>query len=425
MSNVPTTRPDLALAIHEQNFFHSVSMVERADGSLLLCAGDFCTSNDRGLTWSKMFTCTDAKGDTVAGQNMVRLEGDGVGVMGQKPLDYGRYEVIFWRSEDGGKTWAAPVPVSPPGFPAHMLQDVVCRTTSGRLIAPLYFGIGQGAWRAEDAPFPGALYKGHFISTDAHYFDPHFGVCYIMYSDDDGLTWHKNKDGEIHIALEYGSIYGATFEPTVAEVEPGKLIMIMRTGLGRLYQAWSQDNGETWSRAQPTSLAADHSPAQIRRLPATGHLFIVWNQLSQEELYRGLNRTRISCAVSRNGGGVWEFFQNVHSCLEPTRVAAGPIRSSRPGEIHALAGLPAANLEGGCVEPLPDNYWQGSYPSVLTLDDRVLISHTHSVYTDHGERIQPGGSSRLKVMPLRWVYGDSNPEAGNPILDKCSVPPTP
>ena len=62
---------------------------------------------------------------------------------------------------------------------------------------------------------------------------------------------------------------------------------------------------------------------------------------------------------------------------------------------------------------------------MLILDDRVLISHTHSVYTDHGERIQPGGSSRLKVMPLRWVYGDSDPKAGNPILDKCSVPPTP
>ena len=37
----------------------------------------------------------------------------------------------------------------------------------------------------------------------------------------------------------------------------------------------------------------------------------------------------------------------------------------------------------------------------------------------------PGGNSRLKVMPLTWVYGGNDPQAGNPILEKCSVPPRP
>ena len=426
MSNVPMTRQEMALAIHEQDLGHTVSIVQRADGSLLIGSGaGMCVSEDLGMTWTDPVQRIDPSGGLVGGTALVNLEGNGIGAIGMKPIDYGSHEIRFWRSEDGGATWGEPVVASPPGYPAHMLQDVALRTSRGRIILPIYTCIGQGAWRAEDAPFPGALYKGQFVSTDAHYFDPHFGGCYVVYSDDDGRTWRRNGDGDLIIAIEYGNIYAACFEPTVAEIEPGRLIMMVRTGLGRLYQAFSDDDGDTWTRLQPTSLAADHSPAQIRRIPSTGHLFLVWNQLSAEELHRGLNRTRVSCAVSRNGAGVWEFFQNVQSCIEPARVAPGPIRPTRPGEIHALAGLPAANLEGGSVEPLPDDYGNWSYPSCTVLDDRVLISHTYSLYDDAGQRINPGGNSRLKVMPLRWAYGDNDPKAGNPILEKCSVPPRP
>ena len=420
------TRPHEALAIHEFDYGHSASIVERRDGSLLLVAWATSVSEDRGLTWSAPTPCVDVNGDPMPCNAAVRLEGDGIGTAGLCPgARKEEYEIRFWRSPDGGETWEAPVLASPPGFPAHMLQDAAIRTASGRILLPLYCCLGQGAWRAEDAPFPGSLYKGQFVTTDAHYYDPHFGGSYVVYSDDDGRTWQQNEDGLLFIAIEYGNIYGACFEPVVTELAPGKLLMIVRTGLGRLFQAWSEDDGTTWSRLQPTSLAADHSPAQIVTLPSTGHLFMVWNQLSAEELHRGLNRTRLSCAVSRNGGGVWEFFQNVHSCIEGTRVGPGPIRPTRPGEIYSLAGEPAANVDGGSVEPLPDNYGNFSYPSLTALDDRVLISHTHSVYNDAAERITPDGNSRLKVMPLTWVYGGNDPQAGNPILEKCSLPPKP
>lgn len=426
MSELPMSRADMALAIHKQNFGHSVSIVQRADGSLLLGSGvGLCTSDDLGLTWTNPVQGHDPSGDLVGGYALVNLEGNGIGAIGMHHVGGRIHEIRFWRSKDGGETWQEPVIASPPGYPAHMLQDTALRTSSGRIILPLYFGLGQGSWRAEDAPFPGGLYKGHFVSTDAHYFDPHFGGCYVVYSDDDGRTWQRNSDGDLLILLDTGCTFGASFEPTVAQVEPGKLIMIVRTGLGRLFQAWSEDDGTTWSRLQPTSLAADNSPAQIRRIDATGHLFLVWNQLSADELHRGLNRTRISCALSRNGGGVWEFFQNVQSCIEPARVAPGPIRATRPGEVYALTGQPAANLDGGSVEPLPNHLGGWSYPSCTVLEDRVLISHTYSEYDDAGQRINPGGNSRLKVMPLRWAYGDNDPEAGNPILEKCSVPPRP
>ena len=421
------TNEGMALAIHKQNFGHSASIVERADKTLLLVAGrQFCNSSDRGITWTKPYGCTDSNGDAVSGICAVRLAGNGIGVAGmRKAKGYASFEIIFWRSEDGGVTWEPPVLCTPPGFPAHMLQDVFLRTASGRLILPVYFVVGQGSWRAEDAPFPGSLYKGHYVTNDSHYFDPHFGACYVCYSDDEGRTWKKNADGELHVGIAYGSVFGATYEPTVAEVSPGKLLMLLRTGLGRMFQAWSDDNGETWSRPQPSSLASDHSPAQIRTIPSTGNLFVVWNQLSLDELRRGLNRTRISCAVSRNGGGVWEFFQNVQSILEETRVPAGPVGPLRPGELYSLVGQPATQVENCSVEPLPEGYGTWSYPSATVLDDRVLISHPYSIYTDHAERISPGGNSRLKVLPLEWIYGGYIPSAETPILDKVSTPPIP
>ena len=97
-----------------------------------------------------------------------------------------------------------------------------------------------------------------------------------------------------------------TDEPTVTEVTPGRLLMFIRNELGRVFQAWSEDNGETWSRLQPTSLASSTVPAQIRTL-TNGHLLAVWNQESEEEIKQGYNRTRISSAISRNGGSVGVF----------------------------------------------------------------------------------------------------------------------
>lgn len=83
------------------------------------------------------------------------------------------------------------------------------------------------------------------------------------------------------------------------------------------FQAWSEDNGETWSRLQSTALAPSTAPAQIR--------------------------TRISSAISRNGGSVWKFFQNVESMHEETHVEPGPIRPVRTAEYHLNPDYPCLN----------------------------------------------------------------------------------
>ena len=49
--------------------------------------------------------------------------------------------------------------------------------------------MGQSNWHHEEVPFVGGYINGRFVSTDAHFFDPHFFACYVLYSDDEGRTW--------------------------------------------------------------------------------------------------------------------------------------------------------------------------------------------------------------------------------------------
>ena len=91
MSNVPMTRPEEALAIHETRYFHSSTFTELEDGRVLHAAGtQFNTSDDGGITWSESFSHADTEGNPVGGggTSLVRLSGSGIGLAAmQRPSD--------------------------------------------------------------------------------------------------------------------------------------------------------------------------------------------------------------------------------------------------------------------------------------------------------------------------------------------------
>lgn len=430
-NNVPMTRPEQCLATLHTRYGHASTFIELEDGRILQAAGtSFSISSDGGVTWSKAFPRRDSEGNPVGGgtgNSLVRLSGDGVGLAASLVGPETRGRLVFWRSMDGGETWSPPVPITQASEFVYQscLQDVLLRTRSGRLVLPIYFVMRQMSKDGpvglgnQTAPFPGMLVGGQWVPTDAHFFDPAFGAVQVCYSDDDGLTWKLNRDGGLFFLQDFYLASGV-YEPSVAEVEPGRLLMVMRGGLGRLFQSWSDDNGETWTRPVAMSLAASPSPAQIRRLP-TGHLLLVWNQESEDEIRRGLTRTRLSSAISRNGGSVWEFFQNVESSHEATRVPAPPVQPVRPAQLYTRPGqTPPEPSEDSVFDAKTLGRW--SYPSVLVLKDRVLIAHTYSTWEEHPtravmERKGPEGSDqKLKVLPLKWFYGGKEPADNSNLL---------
>lgn len=445
IQDVPMTRPEEVLATHLTDFYHSSTFVELAGGRILQAANSrFSTSDDGGITWSVPYTCKDTNGDPVGGggTSLVKLSGRSIGLAcyrfdpthkfgtagGARPGAH----CVFWRSDDEGKTWLPPVRITSPESGTACLQDVFLRTASGRIILPVDNYIGQPVGPNNQRPaFDGKLVNNQWASTSAHFFDPHFSTVAVYYSDDDGRTWQRNRDGDLFILLDWNAGYNFVSEPSLTEVTPGRLLMVMRNGLGRLFQSWSNDNGETWTRPQPTSLAATTTPAQIRRLP-NGHLLIVWNQESEEEVRRGYNRTRLSSAISRNGGSVWEFFQNVESLLPGTRVEPGPVRAVRPEEVYEQPGQPAWVRDARYVNEV-EAHGRWSYPSVFVMKDRVFICHTYGVYEEDPVNAQlvissqkPGKkvNQKMKVLPLTWFYGGKQP-APNPQLKEAPGPAKP
>lgn len=434
MSNVPMTRPGEMLAEHRTDYNRGSSFVRRQDGSILQLQGStFLESFDKGVTWSEPFEKRDVEGNLVSGRSLVNLSGDGIGLSSNMRDEFAGSEeevfrsghMVFSRSEDGGDTWGAPIRATPENVHTGDFHDTMLRTSSGRLIMPVYGVLGRRT--SADEPTPdryGRLLHGQWVATPAHYSDPVFSYAYVCYSDDDGRSWNRNRDGEMLVHMDQNATISYVNEPSVAEVAPGVILIFLRTGLGRLFQAWSHDDGVTWTRPKPTSLAASTAPAQIRTLQ-NGHLLAVWNQHGEEDIKRGYTRTRLSSAVSRNGGSVWEFFQNVTSIHEQTRVEPGPIRRIGPAEYTVGSGYPAPELESSYVEPADKDFGSWTYPSVLVLDDRVIISHRYFDYSMDPKNARllksnpkddsAGFIQVQKVLPLSWFYGGNQPY-DNPML---------
>lgn len=442
ITDVPMTRPNEMLAVHEN--MYAPAFAERGDGKILSFAkyrtdphGEeqtkFSISDDGGLTWGTPFDRKDVSGHPVGGthqaaSSLVSLSSGGVGLASNIRTP-GDTHALFWRSEDGGESWENPVRISPQNMDALFVStDVMIRTSSGRIILPVYTLLRQQSRPEEHFPtLPGKLVNGQYMPASGHFFDPSFSAVYVCYSDDDGRTWERNKDGELFINLDWNTTFSYVNEPSVAEVSQGKLVIMLRTGLGRLYQAWSNDDGETWGRPQPTSLAASTTPAYITSIPSTGHLLVVWNQEGEKDVKRSFPRSRMSAAISRNGGSVWEFFQNVESMHEETRVEPGPIRPLRPAEYYYEAGLPAPERDAEYISSTTreDSWsWRITYPGVFVTGDRVFVHYRCIICEEHPTKakIVQRKLTRFKVIPLSWFYGGKEP-ADNPVLTKAWNPP--
>ena len=208
--------------------------------------------------------------------------------------------------------------------------------------------------------------------------------------------------------------------------------MFMRNGLGRVFQAWSEDNGGGHGhvRTDFPSLPPRH-PLRFRTLP-NGHLLAVWNQETEDEIKRGYNRTRVSAAISRNGGSVWEFFQNVGVDARGDASRTGSHSSARPAEYNFDPGLPAPEREQEHILSF-DFHGRWSYPSVLVMKDRVLITHTYSFYEEHPTRAEMilssqkegGFNSEAESVTLDVVLRWERSRRDNPVLARIYEPARP
>lgn len=104
-------------------------------------------------------------------------------------------------------------------------------------------------------------------------------------------------------------------EPGVEECADGTIYFYCRTSLGYMYQAWSYDQGESFTELSPQKdIVSPLSPQSIRREPGTSRLWCVYNNTSivygDTENHWGW-RTPLALSYSDDNGKSWTLYQQI------------------------------------------------------------------------------------------------------------------
>jgi sialidase-1 len=142
--------------------------------------------------------------------------------------------------------------------------------------------------------------RGETWMKDYFFFD----LCY--YSDDNGRTW---KTGGQKLTVQ-GCSFGAD-EPAVIELKDGRVMMLIRTDIGRICRSFSADQGIIWTKPETTDLVSPSSPATIRRIPSTGDLLLIWNNAAPSPQNKGGSRNPLTTAISSDDGKTWRHIRNL------------------------------------------------------------------------------------------------------------------
>lgn len=142
--------------------------------------------------------------------------------------------------------------------------------------------------------------------------------------------------------------HGGVMESTLAQLNDGRLWMLLRTNYGNFWQTFSSDNGLTWKEIGPTSIDASSSPGLIKRLHS-GRLVLVWNRLfpiarneypveawddDLAEIPSNWQRQELSVMFSNDDGKSWSTPTVIAKASDNSKWLAYPnIFEAKPGEL--------------------------------------------------------------------------------------------
>lgn len=285
------------------------SFVKLADGTILFAytryngsAGNdhssadiaAVTSKDNGKTWSKPLIILKNRAMNIMSVSLLRLNNNKIAmtylkksaVPGRKNFIDCRPEIVF--SGDECRTWSEPIEIT--GVPAAYFvlnNDRLVQLKSGRLIFPV----------------------AHHSYVEKKMLSD--GVIKFFISDDNGKTWRLGKH---YIYPTKNSMRRGLMEPGVVELKNGKLMCFMRTSIGYQYKSFSEDGGESWTTAEAAlEFRSPESPLSVKRNPANGKLYAVWNDHSNRKLIpvssKFRKRSPLVIAESSDEGVTWTNHQ--------------------------------------------------------------------------------------------------------------------
>ena len=386
-------------------------------------------SDDEGQTWSdpKPVKLTTGKPlEFIYETSLFRLPSGALGLImtheQYRRPEGGQYGVqAFCRSDDEGETWSPPMQIDPE-HPSFNQNDSVTVLRDGRIILAVYSSVVP---TPVDPDVKSVMRFGEsFVSAEAGA----LSFSYTYYSDDEGKTWQRSRNQTL-VVREKGALgFYSMGEPTVIELSNGRLMMYGRVNLGRIYESCSENRGESWTQAMPTNLAAYPSPRNLKRIPKTGDLLLIWNQLSRWEAMRGLYRHRLTCAISQDEGKTWTHRKNLESLddvteIEPVGEEAlliGGMRQPEDRQRYHRAPGPLRYNDATCAffgdEKVIITYCMAALGSPDAMKasfgadiGEVAQKWGFSKHPNHGSPQVPpskwwAGAHRVRVLSTGWFY---------------------
>ena len=176
--------------------------------------------------------------------------------------------------------------------------------------------------------------------------------AYVYYSDDDGRSWKisqqvnapKHVKSGFHQGIRWN--HGAV-EPTVVELNDGRLWMIMRTAQDKHYQSFSTDGGETWSMATPSPFYGTITMPTLYRMHDGRLLFFWCNTTPLPELPTATgvwddvftNRDAVHVAISEDDGKTWMGFRELMLNAERNSDNFGNTVSGQDKSVHQVQAV--------------------------------------------------------------------------------------
>ncbi len=378
-----------------------MSIIEREDGALECLDWVFnrAVSGDGGRTWGEyrkvedLYQPMESDREARVAGGWLRLPSGRIGMQwGESGLAPGGhlYNRLWWRlSEDEGKTWSEDIRINPTGELGRPYVGEPMRVTaSGRLLLPLRMCYNAGQHIHDTIQLGEAWWKGEKVGIEGHGHWPEFDITYVYYSDDEGQTWSRCEGNVIGWLYRGWGNFVSTDEPGLEQLKDGRLLMLMRSTIGRLLQSFSEDEGEHWSLPEPSPLASSYAPCALKKIPQTGDLLCVWNQVSPDEIRQGKQRGRLSAATTSDGQ-TWQHFRTIerHGRMsEADRI--------EPEELLIIC----RSLDD--VGDLPVDRGLSDYATIAFHGDEVIIAYANCKGVAH----DLVSAMKIRVLPLDWFY---------------------
>ena len=254
---------------------------------------DLCVivSKDGGKSFTDeriLLTCEEENAQNIMSLSLLHMENGDIGLFYLVRHTYTMMQMYVRRSKDHGKTWGDRVLCTPQEGFFIVNNDRVVRLESGRIL------------------IPAACHRtGQLGETKGERFLDYCSQVLFFYSDDDGYTWQA-AEGKCCMPHVRNCASGLQ-EPGVLELGGGVLWGYARTDLGRQYEMFSVDNGNTWTTPEPSRFTSPNSPLSMKR-DWNGAIWAVWNPVPEynsrekkTEIFTG-GRTPYVIAVSSDNG---------------------------------------------------------------------------------------------------------------------------